>query len=311
MAIEATAPAVQTPPVAAPAAPQAQPEKPQAPPAPAPETPAKDAQEAKEAPKPDAPKEAPKTQDDVARELAKLNKELREVGEGRRKLAEERKLHAEKLSAAEQFEKVRGHLSKKEYVEALTVISQGMNVDLDEAAVLLVDQLTARERPLAPQDVEAITARKLAEAEAERVKKAEEAQQARITAAKATYGNAVVETFKSNSDKYPLITRRGVSDEALFAHVDSVFKSTGRAPDVTEALDHFEATYRAEFEAAAKALGYSKAEAREAAKDPPALRLPNSDTEGKATAPAPTSGETLREYDERVRRQLQSIQIRQ
>jgi hypothetical protein len=239
---------------------------------------------------PAQPAEASKTpqSDPIADAMAEINKMRREVSAKKDGLVSREKQLADKLALADTMDQVRAAVASKDYAGALQMLA-GEGFNLDEASVLLFDQANAKDaKPLTQADVERIASEK-AKAEREAAEKASSDQQAAaLEQSKQEYVASCVQVLRANQSRFPLVARRGVSDEELFEWVLPSVRG-GVAPTIDEALAHFEAQYVRDFEAEAKAMGYTRAEIAAAKADAaadaksPAAAVPVPDTRGTAT----------------------------
>ena len=296
------APAAQTPASASAIAPGAKPAQGAGTPAPGADA-AKQASQPADA-KPEPAKPAAPEKDEVAETMARLNREQREMGD--------------KVKLGEAMVAAREALGKKDFLGALTTLAGEAGLDPDEAAVLLLEQASSREKPPLTEE----QARKVAEKAFEDKQKAaqEEAQkreEAEIAQGKQLYGNACAEIYKANAAQFPLISAYGLSDEEIFGWVIPEMKrQRGNPPLPQQTLEHFEKQHFSRFEKAAAKLGYVKAAPHPAApaQQPgaksataaatPAI-VPAADTGGNVSEPKKTR-ETIAEYNKRVREQFRA-----
>lgn len=258
--------------------------------------------------------------DEIADGLADLNRLRREAGKLKTTLEASQKEHAAKLQMADAMAKAREYLGAKDFAGALEALAGEAGIDIDEAAVLLIEQAQKREqRPLTQADAERIAAEKFkAEREAAE-KRAAELQAAQLEQAKQDFGLACSHELTRDASKYPLLAGREISDERFWAWVlPEVERRHGAAPTTTEVLQHFEAEEMAKFAKDATRLGYTKAEIREAIADAKTSAatgngsgpaVPVADTRGAATPRADLGKkETLAEMDARHKRELRAAQ---
>lgn len=278
---------------------------------------AKQASQAAEV-KQDPSKPAVSDKDEVAETMARLNREQREVSAAKKKLEASHKELGEKAKMGEALLSAREALGKKDFLGALMTLAGEAGLDADEAAVLLLEQANGREKPPLTEE----QARKLASEEFEAKQKAakEEAEKqaaANIEKGKQVYGNACVQIYKADPTKHPLLSIYGLDESAMFDWVFAEMKrNQGNAPAPVQTLEHFEGQHVANFEKAAKALGWVKAQPVQPsapgqtpqAKDKtnqPAFQaiVPASDTEG-AVSEQRQKRESVREYDRRIKAQF-------